>query len=81
MKVVKTKDYNKAKTGSKINNQMSIQEVNNFVDFLLIKQHKEQWQQWIQFSESSQLAESDFCEYLSNLEDYEDKLARGEIEW
>jgi hypothetical protein len=58
-----------------------IQEVNNFVDFLLMRQHKEQWQQWIQFSESSQLAESDFCEYLSNLEDYEDKLARGEIEW
>ena len=58
-----------------------IQEVNNYIEFLLMKQNKEQWQQWIQFSESNQMAESDFSVYLSNLEDYEDKLARGEIEW
>ena len=58
-----------------------IKEVNNYIEFLLMKQNKEQWQQWIQFSESNQMAESDFSVYLSNLEDYEDKLARGEIEW
>jgi len=27
------------------------------------------------------MAESDFADYLFNLEDYEDRLARGEIQW
>ena len=28
-----------------------------------------------------EMAESDFVDYLSNLEDYENHLARGEIRW
>jgi hypothetical protein len=28
-----------------------------------------------------ELAESDFADYLLNLEDYEERLARGEIQW
>lgn len=56
-------------------------EVRDFVDFLLMKQNTEKWQLWMQFTESLQVAESDFSDYLSNLEDYEERLARGEIQW
>jgi hypothetical protein len=42
-----------------------IQEVNDFIDFLLTRRE----------------VESDFSDYLSNLENYEDRLARGEIQW
>ena len=31
--------------------------------------------------ESLEIAESDFNDYLPNLEDYEDRLAKGEIKW
>ncbi|MDJ1172702.1 hypothetical protein [Roseofilum capinflatum] len=31
--------------------------------------------------EESVLAESGFSDYLSNLQDYEERLARGEIQW
>ncbi len=27
------------------------------------------------------ITESDFCDYLPNLENYENQLARGEIKW
>ncbi len=27
------------------------------------------------------ITESDFCDYLPNLEEYENQLARGEIKW
>ena len=57
------------------------EEVNDFIDFLLIKQDSERWQLWAHFSESLGTAESDFADYLSNLEDYENRLARGEIQW
>jgi hypothetical protein len=30
---------------------------------------------------SDEIGESDFSDYLSNLEDYENRLARGEIQW
>ena len=46
-----------------------VQEVNDFRDFLLFKYN----------SELPQLTESDFSDYLKNLEAYEEKLARGEI--
>jgi hypothetical protein len=46
-----------------------VQEVNDFIDFLLLKYN----------SEFPQLTESDFSDYLKNLEAYEEKLARGEI--
>lgn len=48
-----------------------VQEVNDFVEFLLMK-HKR---------ELLEIAESDFSDYLTNLEDYEERLARGEIQW
>lgn len=48
-----------------------VQEVSDFVDFLLAKYNRE----------SLEIAESDFSDYLSNLEDYEERLARGEIQW
>lgn len=39
------------------------------------------WELWLQFSESLDIGESDFSDYLSNLEDYEERLANGEIKW
>jgi len=57
------------------------QEVNDFIDFLMLKQDNQRWQQWTQYSESLTLSESDFSDYLKNLEDYEEQLVRGEIQW
>ena len=48
-----------------------VQEVNDFVEFLLMKHNRE----------LEEIAESDFSDYLTNLEDYEERLARGEIQW
>ena len=56
------------------------QEVSDFIDFLMLKQDNQRWQQWTQFSESLTISESDFSDYLKNLEDYEEKLVRGEIQ-
>jgi len=58
-----------------------VQEVSDFVDFLLMRQDSVRWQQWNQFTETLTLSEADFSDYLSNLEEYEDRLARGEIQW
>lgn len=33
------------------------------------------------FKEELDITESDFCDYLPNLENYENQLARGEIKW
>ncbi len=49
-----------------------VQEVSDFVDFLLRKRDRELW---------TDFAESDFSDYRHKLEDYEDRLARGEIRW
>ena len=57
------------------------EEVNDFVDFLLLKRDKEKWQLWMQFAESMRIIESDMCDYLARLEDYENLLASGEIQW
>ncbi len=46
-----------------------IQEVNNFVEFLMLKNMQ------------VETVESDFSDYLKNLEEYEQLLARGEIAW
>ena len=48
-----------------------VQEVSDFVEFLLMKHNRE----------LAEIAESDFSDYLTNLEDYEERLARGEIQW
>ncbi len=57
------------------------QEVSDFIDFILMKHDSKQWQLWINFSEAIELAESDFTDYLLDLEDYENRLAGGEIQW
>ncbi|MFN6462052.1 MAG: DUF2281 domain-containing protein [Nostoc sp. DedVER02] len=58
-----------------------VQEVSDFIDFLLMKHSGKNWELWLQFRESLEIAESDFSDYLSNLEDYEERLVRGEIQW
>ena len=55
-----------------------VEQVNDFVEFLLVKHSDSRWQLWTQFTEAIEIAESD---YLVNLEDYENRLARGEILW
>ena len=56
-------------------------EVNDFVDFLLMKHDHTRWQLWTHFTEILEMAESDLGDYLFNLEEYENRLARGEIQW
>jgi hypothetical protein len=58
-----------------------IQEVSDFVDFLLMRQDITRWQLWNQFTEALELSESGFSDYLAGLEEYENRLARGEIQW
>ncbi len=57
------------------------QEVSDFIDFLLMRRDSARWQLWTQFLETSEGSESDFSDYRANLEDYENCLARGEIQW
>lgn len=58
-----------------------VQQVNDFIEFLLIKSDSNRAALWTQFNEALEIAESDFADYLPNLEDYEERLARGEIQW
>ncbi|MEA5567533.1 DUF2281 domain-containing protein [Anabaena sp. UHCC 0399] len=58
-----------------------VQEVNDFIDFLVWKSSSKDSSNWLHSDESLELMESDFSDYLSNLEDYENRLARGEIKW
>ena len=58
-----------------------VQEVNDFIDFLMMRRDSTRWQLWSQFAEALEIAESDFSEYLTNLEDYENSLALGKINW
>jgi len=58
-----------------------VNEVNDFIDFLIMRNDITRWQLWTQFSESLEIAESDFSDYLKNLEDYENRLAGGGIQW
>lgn len=51
-----------------------VQEVNEFVDFLRMRHDSTR-------TEAVEITESDFSDYLSNLKDYEERLARGEIQW
>jgi len=46
-------------------------EIGDFIDFLL----------WKYSSEPLEASEGDFPDYLRNLEDYEDRLSRGEVQW
>jgi hypothetical protein len=56
-------------------------EINDFIDFLIIKNNTDKRELWQRFTESLEIAEVDFSDYLSNLEDYETRLANGEIQW
>lgn len=56
------------------------QEVSDFVDLLLIKHDATRQQLWTLFAEGTELAESDLADYLPHLEEYEEKLARKEIQ-
>jgi hypothetical protein len=58
-----------------------IHEVSDFVDFLLMKHDSTRWQLWTHFAENLELTEVDFSNYLHNLEDYESRLASGEIQF
>lgn len=58
-----------------------LQEVNDFIDFLSVKQDTTRWQLWTNFSESETLSEAEMSDYLGNLEMYEDRLVKGEIQW
>jgi len=58
-----------------------VQEVHDFVDFLLTRSDDARWQMWQQFAEAVELAEADMQGYLQSLEAYEEQLARGEVRW
>lgn len=58
-----------------------VQQVNDYIEFLLMKNDSKRAALWMQFTEAMELTESDFADYLPNLEDYEERLARGEIQW
>jgi hypothetical protein len=58
-----------------------VQEVSDFVDLLLLKSESARWELRPQLKEGLETAELDFSDYLRNLEDYEERLARGEIRW
>ena len=58
-----------------------VQEVNDIIDFLLLKKDGDGLERWKQFNEDIALTEAGMSDYLANLSDYEARLARGEIHW
>ena len=58
-----------------------VQEVQDYVDFLLTRSDEERWRTVQYRAEAMAIAESEFTDYLGNLEDYEDRLARGDVQW
>jgi hypothetical protein len=57
-----------------------VREVNDYIDFLLWRDRHNQFTNKLS-SDPTDLVESDFADYLSNLEEYETRLANGEIKW
>jgi hypothetical protein len=57
-----------------------VREVNDYIDFLLWRDRHNQLTS-ITSLDSTDMVESDFSDYLSNLEEYETRLANGEIKW
>ena len=57
-----------------------VREVNDYIDFLLWRDRDNQLTS-LASSDSTDLVESDFVDYLSKLEEYETRLANGEIRW
>jgi hypothetical protein len=58
-----------------------VQEVKDFVEFLLLKNQEDKWRLWEEFTESQETAVSDFADYLPKLEEYENLLAEGKVQW
>jgi hypothetical protein len=57
-----------------------IREVNDYIDFLLWRDRHNRSTNMTSL-DSTEMVESDFADYLSNLEEYETRLANGEIKW
>ena len=57
-----------------------VREVNDYIDFLLWRDRDNQLTSLASL-DSTEMVESDFADYLSNLEEYETRLANGEIKW
>jgi hypothetical protein len=57
-----------------------VREISDYIDYLLWKDEQNRSAKQIQL-EPSEIVESDFTDYLSNLEEYETRLANGEIKW
>ena len=57
-----------------------VQEVNDYIDFLLWRDRHNRSASTPSL-DSNEMVESDFADYLSNLEEYETRLANGEIKW
>jgi hypothetical protein len=57
-----------------------VREVNDYIDFLLWRDRHNQLTSTASL-DSTEMVESDFADYLSNLEEYETRLANGEIKW
>jgi hypothetical protein len=60
--------------------EVLIREVNDYIDFLLWRDRHNQLTNMTSL-DSTEMVESDFADYLSNLEEYETRLANGEIKW
>jgi Protein of unknown function (DUF2281). len=58
-----------------------VQKVKNFIDFLLINFNSNSSDFDRVLNEDLEISESDFSDYLKNLEDYEERLAQDEIKW
>ncbi|MCX6361970.1 MAG: hypothetical protein NT029_19390 [Armatimonadetes bacterium] len=58
-----------------------VQEVGDYVDFLVTRHSANRWEAWQGFEESVQLAERGLDHYLADLVSYEDRLARGDVRW
>ena len=57
------------------------QEVSDYVDFLITRNDILLWQRGQHLTENAALTGSALTDYLPNLEAYEERLARGEIQW
>jgi hypothetical protein len=57
-----------------------VREVNDYIDFLLWRDRHNRSTNLASL-DSTEMVESDFANYLSNLEEHETQLANGEIKW
>jgi hypothetical protein len=58
-----------------------VQEVDAYIDFLLVRSDQARWEMLTKLAETIDVGEGDMADYLANLEDYENRLAAGEIRW